>query len=89
MLQCSLIRFLLWEVAALRCLLSSCSDSYGLLVPEGVLANTLGLLLVAFGAVLAYILTREEWRRSPLAEELALSMDFKTLTEGESPAGSH
>nr|XP_056719694.1 transmembrane ascorbate-dependent reductase CYB561 [Euleptes europaea] len=62
---------------------------YSSLVPEEVLANILGLLLVAFGAALAYILTRDEWRRPPLAEELALSMDFKTLTEGESPAGPH
>ncbi|XP_054848228.1 transmembrane ascorbate-dependent reductase CYB561 isoform X3 [Eublepharis macularius] len=73
----------------LEMLLFKISDSYSSFVPEGVLANILGLLLVAFGAALAYILTRDEWRRSPLAEELALSMDFKTLTEGESPAGSH
>ncbi|NXU73627.1 CY561 protein, partial [Oreotrochilus melanogaster] len=51
-------------------------------VPEGVLANTLGVLLVAFGLVVGYMLTREDWKRPPLAEELALSMDFKTLTEG-------
>ncbi|NXU00506.1 CY561 protein, partial [Buphagus erythrorhynchus] len=63
------------------------SDSYSHFVPEGILANTLGVLLVAFGLVVGYVLTREEWRRSPLAEELPLSMDFKTLTEGESPGG--
>ncbi|KAL8175814.1 UNVERIFIED_CONTAM: hypothetical protein K2H54_008902 [Gekko kuhli] len=72
----------------LELLLFKISDSYSSLVPEGVLANILGLLLVAFGAVLAYILTRDEWRRPPLAEEQALSMDFKTLTGGESLAGS-
>ncbi|KFZ58003.1 Cytochrome b561, partial [Antrostomus carolinensis] len=60
-------------------------DSYSLFVPEGVLANTLGVLLVAFGLVVGYVLTRDDWKRPPLAEELALSMDFKTLTEGESP----
>lgn len=63
------------------------SDSYSHFVPEGILANTLGVLLVAFGLVVCYVLTREEWKRPPLAEEMALSMDFKTLTEGESPSG--
>ena len=62
-------------------------DSYSRFVPEGVLANTLGVLLVAFGLVVGYVLTRDDWKRPPLAEELALSMDFKTLTEGESPSG--
>lgn len=56
-------------------------------MPEGILANTLGVLLVAFGLVVGYVVTREDWKRPPLAEELALSMDFKTLTEGESPGG--
>ncbi|NXQ50741.1 CY561 protein, partial [Catharus fuscescens] len=68
-------------------LLFKISDSYSHFVPEGILANTLGVLLVAFGLVVGYVLTREEWKRPPLAEELALSMDFKTLTEGESPDG--
>ncbi|NXK93447.1 CY561 protein, partial [Formicarius rufipectus] len=68
-------------------LLFKISDSYSHFVPEGVLANTLGVMLVAFGLVVGYVLTREEWKRPPLAEELALSMDFKTLTEGESPGG--
>ncbi|NXT12076.1 CY561 protein, partial [Prunella fulvescens] len=68
-------------------LLFKISDSYSHFVPEGILANTLGVLLVAFGLVVGYMLTREEWKRPPLAEELALSMDFKTLTEGESPGG--
>uniref|UniRef100_A0A8D0GZ27 Transmembrane ascorbate-dependent reductase CYB561 n=1 Tax=Sphenodon punctatus TaxID=8508 RepID=A0A8D0GZ27_SPHPU len=69
-------------------LLFSIKDKYSSFVPEGILANTLGLLLIAFGAVTGYILTRDEWRRPPLAEEMALSMDFKTLTEGESPSSS-
>ncbi|XP_064256179.1 transmembrane ascorbate-dependent reductase CYB561 [Passer domesticus] len=68
-------------------LLFNISDSYSHFVPEGILANTLGVLLVAFGLVVGYVLTREEWKRPPLAEEMALSMDFKTLTEGESPGG--
>ncbi|NXE00031.1 CY561 protein, partial [Chaetorhynchus papuensis] len=68
-------------------LLFKISDSYSHFVPEGILANTLGVLLVAFGLVMCYVLTREEWKRPPLAEEMALSMDFKTLTEGESPGG--
>uniref|UniRef100_A0A663F9L7 Transmembrane ascorbate-dependent reductase CYB561 n=2 Tax=Aquila chrysaetos chrysaetos TaxID=223781 RepID=A0A663F9L7_AQUCH len=68
-------------------LLFNIRDSYSHFVPEGVLANTLGVLLVAFGLVVGYVLTRDDWKRPPLAEELALSMDFKTLTEGESPGG--
>ncbi|NXI50200.1 CY561 protein, partial [Chloroceryle aenea] len=68
-------------------LLFKIGASYSHFVPEGILANTLGVLLVAFGLVMCYVLTREEWKRPPLAEELALSMDFKTLTEGESPGG--
>ncbi|XP_018410689.1 PREDICTED: cytochrome b561 [Nanorana parkeri] len=55
---------------------------YSELPPEGVLINSLGVLLVAFGMVIGYILTREEWKRPPLPEEQALSIDFKTLTEG-------
>ncbi|XP_065603285.1 transmembrane ascorbate-dependent reductase CYB561 [Cyrtonyx montezumae] len=69
-------------------LLFNIRDSYSHFVPEGVLANTLGLLLVAFGLVVGYVLTRDDWKRAPLAEEMALSMDFKTLTESESPRGS-
>ncbi|XP_075033466.1 transmembrane ascorbate-dependent reductase CYB561 [Mixophyes fleayi] len=66
-------------------LLFALPEEYSKLPAEGVLCNTLGLLLVAFGLVMSYILTRDEWRRPPLPEEQALSIDFKTLTEGESP----
>ncbi|XP_033010927.1 cytochrome b561 isoform X2 [Lacerta agilis] len=69
----------------LEVLLFNIKETYSSFDPEGVLANTLGLLLVAFGAIVGYILTREEWQRPPLAEEMALSMDFKTLTEEGSP----
>uniref|UniRef100_K7FFF0 Transmembrane ascorbate-dependent reductase CYB561 n=2 Tax=Pelodiscus sinensis TaxID=13735 RepID=K7FFF0_PELSI len=72
----------------LELLLFSIRTTYSSFVPEGILANVLGLLLVAFGLVIGYILTREEWKRPPAAEELALSMDFKTLTNGESPSSS-
>lgn len=60
--------------------------SYSQLPVEGVLANALGLLLLAFGVTIGYVVTRDEWKRPPLPEEQALSMDFKTLTEGESPS---
>ncbi|XP_063816076.1 transmembrane ascorbate-dependent reductase CYB561 [Pseudophryne corroboree] len=66
-------------------LLFTIPDEYSKLPGEGVLCNSLGLLLVAFGLVIGYILTRDEWRRPPLPEEQALSIDFKTLTEGGSP----
>ncbi|XP_044153961.1 transmembrane ascorbate-dependent reductase CYB561 [Bufo gargarizans] len=66
-------------------MLFSLPDDYAKLPAEGVLVNSLGLLLVAFGLVIAYIVTREEWRRPLLPEEQALSIDFRTLTQGESP----
>ncbi|KAJ8364733.1 hypothetical protein SKAU_G00135640 [Synaphobranchus kaupii] len=67
-------------------LLFSIMSTYSKFAPEGVLANTLGLLLVGFGVLVGYIVTREEFRRPPHPEEEALSMHFKTLTEGESPS---
>ncbi|KAJ8379018.1 hypothetical protein AAFF_G00231870 [Aldrovandia affinis] len=69
-------------------LLFSITSTYSRFEPEGVLANTLGLLLVGFGVLVGYILTREEFRRPPHPEEEALSMHFKTLTEGESSPSS-
>ncbi|XP_003786260.1 cytochrome b561 [Otolemur garnettii] len=67
-------------------LLFKLGAKYSTFQPEGVLANVLGLLLVCFGGVVLYILTRAEWKRPSQAEEQALSMDFKTLTEGDSPS---
>ncbi|XP_006000379.1 transmembrane ascorbate-dependent reductase CYB561 [Latimeria chalumnae] len=67
-------------------LLFSIKSNYSKFVPEGILANVLGLLLVAFGTLVGYILTREEWKRPPQPEEQALSMHFKTLTECDSPS---
>ncbi|XP_012518179.1 PREDICTED: cytochrome b561 [Propithecus coquereli] len=67
-------------------LLFKLGADYSKFEPEGVLANTLGLLLVCFGVLVLYILTPAEWKRPPQAEEQALSMDFKTLTEGDSPS---
>ncbi|XP_020043936.1 transmembrane ascorbate-dependent reductase CYB561 isoform X1 [Castor canadensis] len=59
---------------------------YSTFQPEGVLANVLGLLLVCFGVVVLYVLAQADWKRPPQAEEQALSMDFKRLTEGDSPS---
>ncbi|EPQ02956.1 Cytochrome b561 [Myotis brandtii] len=67
-------------------LLFKLGTKYSMFEPEGVLANVLGLLLAGFALVVLYILTRTEWKRPPQAEEQALSMDFKTLTEGDSPS---
>ncbi|XP_007957939.1 transmembrane ascorbate-dependent reductase CYB561 [Orycteropus afer afer] len=67
-------------------LLFQLGTKYSTFVPEGVLANMLGLLLACFGLVVLYILTQAEWKRPPQAEEQALSMDFKTLTEADSPS---
>uniref|UniRef100_G1U350 Transmembrane ascorbate-dependent reductase CYB561 n=1 Tax=Oryctolagus cuniculus TaxID=9986 RepID=G1U350_RABIT len=67
-------------------LLFKLGAQYSAFQPEGVLANALGLLLACFGALVLYILTRADWKRPAQAEEQALSMDFKTLTEGDSPS---
>lgn len=66
-------------------LLFSIMSSYPSFPSEGVLANVLGLLLVGFGVVLVYIITKEEFRRPPNPEEEALTVHFKTLTEGGAP----
>ncbi|KAM7372667.1 hypothetical protein PAMP_009819 [Pampus punctatissimus] len=66
-------------------LLFSIMPTYSLFAPEGVLANVLGILLVCFGVLLGYLITREEYRRPPNPEEESLSVHFKTLTEGGSP----
>ncbi|XP_047614629.1 LOW QUALITY PROTEIN: transmembrane ascorbate-dependent reductase CYB561 [Phacochoerus africanus] len=83
------IFLLSWAPALLglkEALLFQLGTKYSAFESEGVLANVLGLLLVAFGAVVLYILTRADWKRPLQAEEQALSMDFKTLTEGDSPS---
>lgn len=67
-------------------LLFKLGTKYSTFEPEGIMANVLGLLLVCFGGAVLYILTRADWKRPPQAEEQALSMDFKTLTEGDSPS---
>ncbi|XP_004707322.1 transmembrane ascorbate-dependent reductase CYB561 [Echinops telfairi] len=67
-------------------LLFKLGAKYSTFEPEGILANVLGLLLASFSVAVLYILTRTDWKRPPQAEEQALSMDFKTLTEGDSPS---
>ncbi|KAM8844579.1 transmembrane ascorbate-dependent reductase CYB561 isoform 1-T4 [Spinachia spinachia] len=66
-------------------LLFNIMSTYSLFTPEGVLANVLGVLLLCFGVLLAYLTTRQEYRRPPNPEEESLSVHFKTLTEGGSP----
>eukprot|EP00066_Takifugu_rubripes_P002401 XP_003964313.1 PREDICTED: cytochrome b561 [Takifugu rubripes] len=60
--------------------------TYSQFIPEGVLANVLGVLLVCFGGVVCYMVTKEDYRRPPNPEEESLSVYFKTLTEGQSPS---
>ncbi|CAG05955.1 unnamed protein product, partial [Tetraodon nigroviridis] len=60
--------------------------TYAQFHPEGVLANVLGLLLVCFGGVVSYVVTKEEYRRPPSPEEESLSVYFKTLSEGQCPS---
>ncbi len=49
--------------------LSGLRPAYSLFIPEGVLANILGILLVCFGVLLGYLITREEYRRPPNPDE--------------------
>lgn len=82
---------LLLLMAILSCLLGitekllfSIMSTYSQFSAEGVLANCLGLILVCFGVLMIFIITKEEYRRPPHPEEEALSVHFKTLTEGAS-----
>ncbi|KAG7273106.1 hypothetical protein CRUP_024836 [Coryphaenoides rupestris] len=61
-------------------LLFSIMSTYPQLVPEGVLANVLALLLLVYGVLVGYMVTREEFRRPPNPEEEALSVHFNSLT---------
>ncbi|XP_041943818.1 transmembrane ascorbate-dependent reductase CYB561 isoform X2 [Alosa alosa] len=63
-------------------LLFAISDTYSAYAPEGILANTLGIMLLAYGVLVGYVVTRDEFKRPPHPEEEALSVHFKTLTEG-------
>ncbi|KAM9779677.1 transmembrane ascorbate-dependent reductase CYB561 [Neosynchiropus ocellatus] len=67
-------------------LLFNIMESYSLFPPEGILANILGLLLVAFGILLGFLVTRDQYRRPPNPEEEALSVHFKNLTNEGSPS---
>ncbi|CDQ72958.1 unnamed protein product [Oncorhynchus mykiss] len=60
----------------------SIQHTYSQFAPEGILGNMLGLLLVAFGILVGYVVTREDFRRPQHPEEEALSVHFETLTEG-------
>lgn len=68
------------------CLFFGFRPTYSQFIPEGVLANVLGVLLVCFGGVVCYVVTKEDYRRPPNPEEESLSVYFKTLTEGQSPS---
>uniref|UniRef100_UPI00359023C7 transmembrane ascorbate-dependent reductase CYB561-like n=1 Tax=Myxine glutinosa TaxID=7769 RepID=UPI00359023C7 len=59
------------------------SDTYHNMPVEAMLANSLGLLVVAFSVVVGYIVTRPEWKRPSQAEEEALSMHFHRITRGD------
>uniref|UniRef100_A0A8C5A1R8 Transmembrane ascorbate-dependent reductase CYB561 n=1 Tax=Gadus morhua TaxID=8049 RepID=A0A8C5A1R8_GADMO len=61
-------------------LLFSIMETYSLRAPEGLLANSLALLLLLFGGLVGFIVTREEFRRPPQPEEEALSVHFTSLT---------
>ncbi|KAG9343818.1 hypothetical protein JZ751_013199 [Albula glossodonta] len=61
-------------------LLFAIKPTYSKFAPEGILANSLGLLLVCFGVLVGYIVTQKEFKRPPNSEEEALSVHFKMLT---------
>ncbi|XP_061741025.1 transmembrane ascorbate-dependent reductase CYB561 [Nerophis ophidion] len=69
-------------------LLFGIMSTYSSFPPEGVLANMLGVLLVCFGLLLAYLITRDQYKRPPNPEEEALAVHFKTLSEEGSPTSS-
>lgn len=62
--------------------------TYSHFAAEGVLANVLGLLLVGFGVLVIYIVTKEDFKRPPNPEEESLSVYFKHLSEEPSPSYS-
>lgn len=65
-------------------LLFSIMSTYSQFSAEGMLANSLGAVLVCFGVVMLFIITKEEYKRPPHPEEEALSVHFKTLTQSPS-----
>ena len=44
-------------------------------MPEGYLVNAIGLLLVALGALVVYIVTKPDYAREPLPEEQHIQMN--------------
>lgn len=51
-----------------------CRQGYMAFVPEGYLVNIIGLLLVALGGLIVYIVTKPEYARQPLPEEQHIRM---------------
>jgi len=49
-------------------------QGYSSFVPEGYLVNAIGLLLVALGAVVVYVVTKPDYAREPLPEEQHIRM---------------
>lgn len=48
---------------SLFCFFDRKTPSYSTFPPEGVFANTLGLLILVFGALVFWIVTRPQWKR--------------------------
>ncbi|XP_032831379.2 transmembrane ascorbate-dependent reductase CYB561-like isoform X2 [Petromyzon marinus] len=63
-------------------LIYAIGDRYGEYPAEGILANCLGLALIGFGAAVAYVVTRDEWRyRRHDGEEAPLSLHFQRFSD--------
>ncbi|CAN0359935.1 unnamed protein product [Lampetra planeri] len=63
-------------------LIYAIGDRYGEYPAEGILANCLGLALIAFGTAVAYVVTRDEWcYRRHDGEEAPLSLHFQRFSD--------
>lgn len=74
------------------------SPSYSSLPPEGVFTNTLGLLILVFGALIFWIVTRPQWKRpkepnsvllqpnggAPEGVESSMAMNFGNVDKSDS-----
>ena len=78
------------------------SPAYSSLPPEGVFTNTLGLLILVFGALIFWIVTRPQWKRpkepnsvllqpnggAPEGVESSVAMNFGNVDKSDSELNS-
>ena len=78
------------------------NPSYSSLPPEGIFTNTLGLLILVFGALIFWIVTRPQWKRpkepnsvilqpnggAPEEVESSMAMNFGNVDKSDSELNS-